>query len=120
INIRGQVLATFRLEGSLPELHVKDEVKILRIVQELCNNAHKYAAAEQLNIRLVQEGKKLLLEVVDDGKGIDIELVNNGAQKGFGLKNIALRARELKGKFEIYPGQPKGTRALVTMFENGQ
>jgi len=117
INIRGKLFAQFEFKGKLPPMEIKDQLKILRITQELSNNAAKYAQAENLYIRISHQPKALTLEVEDDGKGIDLEPLNQGAQKGFGLKNIALRAKELGGKFEMYHAKPKGTKAVVTMFE---
>lgn len=52
------------LERPLPN---RDAIHLLRIIQELINNAFKHSSAWHVNIRMEWSGSSLLLEVEDDG-----------------------------------------------------
>lgn len=72
------------------ELLNKEKSHLYLILKEIINNALKYSQATELNIT-VQKGKnRLLFTIADNGIGIQDE------GKGYGLKNIEQRAKEIK------------------------
>jgi two-component sensor histidine kinase/ligand-binding sensor domain-containing protein len=72
------------------ELNGKEKSHLYLILKEIINNALKYSQATELNIA-VQKGKsRLLFTIADNGVGIQDE------RKGYGLKNIEQRAKEIK------------------------
>jgi signal transduction histidine kinase/ligand-binding sensor domain-containing protein len=72
------------------ELNGKEKSHLYLILKEIINNALKYSQATELNIA-VQKGKnRLLFTIADNGIGIQDE------RKGYGLKNIEQRAKEIK------------------------
>jgi signal transduction histidine kinase len=87
-------------------LQIRDDFKLLhiyRIIQELINNAIKYAKAKNVHISF-EEKQDLNIKMVytDDGVGFDTEKVNSG----LGLSNISARITLLDGSvmFESIPG----------------
>ncbi|KAB7731406.1 sensor histidine kinase [Rudanella paleaurantiibacter] len=77
---------------------------LYRLVQELLNNAVKYAEATELNLQISQQADGLLLEYSDNGKGFDFSTAYQ--KKSLGLKNIETRAQMLNGTatFVTKPG----------------
>lgn len=76
---------------------------IVRIAQELINNAVKYSGAGKIHIALKLQGNKLLLKICDDGIGFNKATV----KKGLGLQNIKERLSNIQGEYSLSaaPGQ---------------
>ena len=85
---------------------------IFSIVQEAVNNIEKHAEADNVWIRLRQEGEELIVSVEDDGRGFDLDAVVAGYDQGtsFGLLNMRERAELIGGilSLESGPGQGRG------------
>ncbi|HVA09179.1 MAG TPA: histidine kinase, partial [Acidimicrobiales bacterium] len=60
---------------------------------EALQNVQKYAEASAVAVRLLEEGKQLVVEVADDGRGFDVTTVTRGA----GLTNMEDRLDALGG-----------------------
>jgi signal transduction histidine kinase len=88
----------FELESSLTEAKLSPyfEYEIYSTLLELVNNILKHAKASQAWIKLRIENQRLSLSVGDNGK-----MNNSDLSKGFGLKNIENRVRELGGKVDF-------------------
>lgn len=80
------------------ELPAPVRLHVYRIVQELLNNARKYAAGAAIELRVVFRGH--LMEVIyhDTGPGFSVA---GAAEKGMGFSNIFARANLLNGKVEL-------------------
>jgi len=52
------------IEHPLPN---RDAIHLLRVIQELINNAFKHSSAWHVDVRLLWKGRNLILEVEDDG-----------------------------------------------------
>lgn len=88
----------------------QDEISnfvLYRIVQEISNNALKYAEAENINILLEYTPQEIILKIDDDGRGFDTAILKE--TKGMGLNNIFDRVKQLKGKVELLSDLNKGT-----------
>ena len=92
-----------KLHLSLPDEKIEmDESKavgLYRIIQEIVNNALKYADAQNIWINLRQETELLSFEIKDDGKGFDTKLIESSS--GIGWTNIISRADILDGALKI-------------------
>ena len=80
-----------------------------RIVQELVNNAVKYAGLSKLTVSLAVTDGNMCIDVADNGVGFD-PLVNKA---GFGLSGVDERARSLGGYSEISTSVGGGVKVYV-------
>lgn len=94
---------TVRFEGPI-DAQVPSTVAahLVAVLRESLSNAARHARATQVRIGLRADGD-LLLTVVDDGVGIPADAPRSG------LANLARRAAELGGSFEVRPGRAGGT-----------
>ncbi|MBK9338568.1 MAG: hypothetical protein IPM98_19380 [Lewinellaceae bacterium] len=80
------------------------ELQLFRIVQEGLTNAHKYARAEAVNVKLKPVKNGLQLVIHDNGKGFDVQdALHSG--KAFGLHSILQRSKAIGGHAEIRSDQ---------------
>lgn len=89
------------------------EIMIYRIIQELLNNALKYAKASQVLVSCSQNKDVFFITVEDNGVGFDVLDPKN--KKGMGLKNIKNRVEFLNGKLEIDSKPNQGTSAYIEL-----
>jgi signal transduction histidine kinase len=113
---RLQMLRQYRVhydpvEG-VSNLDDNQELMVLRIFQEITNNALRHAGASNLYISIHNSGTNFELEVRDDGHGFDQEAVFRSG-KASGLRNILKRAALAGLTCEIYTGEGGGTRFLL-------
>jgi len=96
-----------------PKLPRNYEIMIYRIVQELLNNALKYAKASQVLVSCSQNKNVFFITVEDNGIGFDTSDTTN--QNGMGLKNIKNRVEFLNGKLEIDSKINQGTSTYIEL-----
>lgn len=89
------------------------EIMIYRIIQELLNNALKYAKASQVLVSCSQNKDVFFITVEDNGVGFDISDPKN--KNGMGLKNIKNRVEFLNGKLEIESKPNQGTSVYIEL-----
>jgi signal transduction histidine kinase len=89
------------------------EIMIYRIIQELLNNALKYAKATQVLVSCSQNKDVFFITVEDNGVGFDVLDPKN--KNGMGLKNIKNRVEFLNGKLEIESKPNQGTSAYIEL-----
>lgn len=89
------------------------EIMIYRIIQELLNNALKYANASNILISCSQNKDIFFITVEDNGIGFDITEAKN--KQGMGLRNIKNRVAFLNGKLEIESAIEKGTSVYIEL-----
>lgn len=85
-------------------------VNLFRIVQEIINNAAKYAQAKDVWIKASQVGSTLQLEIQDNGIGFDRIAVKNNS---YGLSNLQQRVQIMEGMFRIESEKGKGTNYFI-------
>jgi signal transduction histidine kinase len=103
-----QVVLNIREQRSLPEYI---EINLFRIAQEAINNITRHAGVHQAQLKLDLENSVASLEVLDQGCGFD--LAESAKGKGFGLKGIAERVKEIGWELEIQSQPGKGTYIRV-------
>ncbi len=102
-----KTLVEYQFYANANEISESKQIIIYRIVQELLNNAFKYAKASEILVSINQNENILYLTLEDNGKGFDAK--NASSFNGMGLKNIKNRVDFLKGKLEIESEINKGT-----------
>ena len=90
---------------------------LFRNVRELLANVVKHARADNVSVRLTDEGDGVRIIVEDDGAGFDFSAsgTRKGRDGGFGLFSIQERMSDLGGTFEIESEPGKGCRAVLTV-----
>ena len=91
--------------AELPELPLRTEAELYRIVQEALTNVRKHARATQVEVVLRVAGGALSLVVRDDGVGFTPE----SAASGHGILGMRERARLLGGTLRLRTGPGRGT-----------
>jgi len=87
---------------------------LYRILQEIIQNIHKHAEADQVILQYMSEGDgSLHLIIEDNGCGFDSRKIT----EGLGLKSIRSRVDALKGKLEIDSKIGEGTSFHIKLSE---
>lgn len=94
-------------------LSTTQTLNLFRIVQESLNNALKYSKANQIGISLSYEGENgIIFKITDNGCGFEPGKVVHG----HGLKNMLLRADEIKAKLNLQSILNEGTTVTVIIY----
>jgi two-component system, NarL family, sensor kinase len=109
----GQVKVIYQQFGGNRKLTNTAEVFIYRIIQELVNNALKYAAAKLIMVQMTKYENKISITVEDDGKGFDVNKLET--LKGAGFSNIRYRVNYFNGTIDIVSGQGEGTSVNIEL-----
>jgi signal transduction histidine kinase/ligand-binding sensor domain-containing protein len=104
----------FEYDPDLVRLHLQMESRknFYLIFKEAVNNAVKYSCAKNLYVRIERRHQDVVLLVKDDGHGFDMaeaEEKAKGSLSGNGLRNMQMRAKEMKGNLAITSEPGKGT-----------
>lgn len=88
------------------------EDALYRVCQEALTNIARYAAADQVTLRLSLHGRQIALLIEDNGRGFDLEEFwqKRSGFQGIGLLGMRERIRSLGGKFEVRSSPGQGTR----------
>lgn len=89
----------FQSLGNEIRLASNTEIILYRIVQELLNNASKYAKASTVLVQLAFHENEISITVEDNGIGFDISKTKNST--GAGWINIRSRVEYLKGTVDV-------------------
>lgn len=91
-------------------LHPATSMNLLRITQEGVTNSIKHANASIIQVVIIENESHISLKISDNGSGFDTA----HSQDRYGIKNMEIRARELKGGFDIVSSE-SGTTIEVTV-----
>ena len=80
------------------------------ILKEAVANALRYSETEKLAVEIGFGRDTVFLKIQDFGVGFDPK---NGRPAGNGLKNMALRAAEIRGTLDIESGPGAGTTVFL-------
>jgi len=92
-------------------LGMEQRKNLYLVFKEAVNNAAKYAACSQIDVRFEKDKNMLILSITDNGMGFNAAARRNGN----GLKSMALRAKEIKAEFQIKSAPGEGTAVLLQM-----
>ena len=106
----------FTIEGESYQINPVIGITLLRIIQEACNNAIKYANSSAIAVKLIYEINEVSISIEDDGVGFDVEnldVSNRKDNSGFGLSMMKERVYLLSGEIAIHSKKNEGTKILV-------
>jgi len=87
-----------------PSVAGTEATQLFRIAQEATQNAVKHAAAERIEIELVEDEVEVRLAICDDGKGLP-----SLASPGLGMRSMQGRALSIGATLEVGPRAAGGT-----------
>jgi PAS domain S-box-containing protein len=100
---------------SLPNLVIDSEqsTALFRILQEALTNVSRHARAENVEVRLSEQDRSIVLEIEDDGRGI--RDFGTAEPLSLGLLGMQERARLVGGETVVGRGRNGGTLVRVTL-----
>lgn len=120
------LIATYRRIGPIridlqivPELDLfltrEEKEDVLNIAREALSNCVRHANATHAGLFLTRQGSSVRLRVCDNGVGFTSTGMptNRIRRGGYGLANMAARAKRLGGRCSILPRPGGGTEVLV-------
>jgi len=104
--------AVENIDGLFPP---ETEITLFRIVQEGINNLLRHARASEAILEIKKEPHRVHVTLLDNGCGFDCAAATAGSvtPAGFGLANIAGRARMIGGELHIRSAPGRGTALTV-------
>ncbi len=101
--------------SEIPErLNSDIEIVLFRIVQSALTNVNEHSGANNVNIRIGTQGRKVLLSIQDNGVGFNVKKVTGKSSKvGIGLIDMRIRAESLGGSFQVFSTANIGTHIKV-------
>jgi signal transduction histidine kinase len=109
-NSRSQAILIGTRNG-LMGLPTANATALFHICQEALANSAKHAQAGLVDVRLMTNGERVLLEITDDGRGFDLRKMS--ITLGHGLSNMHVRARKIGGEVEITSEPGSGTTVMA-------
>lgn len=101
---RSDLKVTFSVGAGLPTaLPPRQQIEVLRVVQEALTNVRKHADATVIRVRADTHGRDLLVSVADNGRGFD----PNAPVEGLGVQGMEERARLVGGGLRL-TSEPQG------------
>ena len=109
LNRRFGLAVALNVEGDFNDLADQQKTCIYRVVQEALTNCVRHSSATRATVALTRSSGHLELAISDDGTGMD----DHRGGRGFGLRGIEERARELGGMVKIVTAPGAGTTLRV-------
>jgi two-component system nitrate/nitrite sensor histidine kinase NarX len=98
--------------NSQPSVTGQSELQILRILHESLSNVLRHAYASHVEVRLMQDGRWLIMRVIDDGRGFDTAAVS---AERLGLAIMKERAEQMGGSCTVESTLGRGTTVRLRM-----
>jgi len=113
------IVLNFNYDQSVLELNLQMERRknFYLIFKEAINNALKYSCCKTIDVVVRHNHSAIELVVKDDGVGFNADKINMQTSKslgGNGLRNMKMRAEEMKASFKITSMPGKGTSICLT------
>lgn len=106
-----KTICIHHFEGELSKLGEHTNITLYRIIQECLTNIAKHANAQHVNIKVINDGKKIHLTIIDDGCGMDRQPKRK--HLGLGLIGIRERIQALHGMFYYETAVDDGFRIFI-------
>jgi signal transduction histidine kinase len=111
--LRSGLGVTFSASTGLPTaLPPRQQIELLRIVQEALTNVRKHADATVARVRADVHGRDMTVAISDNGRGFDPAAAQD---RGLGLQGMEERARLLGGTLRITSEPQGGTTIEVIL-----
>jgi two-component system sensor histidine kinase DegS len=102
------------VQATVERLPATVEVAIFRIIQEALENVRRHANASQVEVKIYEEGDRLVFSIVDNGSGFQPGRAGHRG-RSLGLVGMRDRAELLQGKLRIRSGAGHGTQVILSI-----
>jgi signal transduction histidine kinase len=102
---RYDIDVSLQVEGDVDSLPDKYRTAVYRVIQEAMTNCARHARAREIEVSMVNDARQLHVRVADDGVGLREGI----RRRGFGLRGIEERVKELGGTVSIANQAAGGT-----------
>ena len=85
---------------------------LFRVIQEAVTNCIRHGGAQEARVSLKILKQGVRLSIRDNGRGFDQDTVKEG---GYGLHNMAARAKKIGGRFTVLSKENEGTRIVLDL-----
>jgi PAS domain S-box-containing protein len=113
---RDGVRVTYRARGVLEDLPRGTALCVYRVAQEALRNVARHARSPSASVRLVGNGRELVLWVRDRGVGFDVAAAG---RTGLGLESMRERARLVQACLTVRSRPGGGTAVTIRVPLNG-
>lgn len=105
----------FRLTTSPATINIEEQrsTTLFRILQECLTNITRHSNADEVDVNIVLQDKRLNMEIKDNGRGITTEEIQN--TDSLGLLGMKERAQAWAGEVHITGIKNQGTTVSVTI-----
>ena len=111
LNKTGEFIATYQLQGPMPDIDADKALILYRMAQEVLNNMVKHSKAKHINILLQVNENVFILAFSDDGIGFNAE--EKATASGAGLRNLQSRALLINAQLHIESLPGNGTTITI-------
>ncbi|WP_420582860.1 tetratricopeptide repeat-containing sensor histidine kinase [Reichenbachiella sp.] len=112
INGAGKIHVHAHFPEEKLSLGESEAIALYRVIQEVLNNAIKYAEAKNIWLSITINGE-VEISIKDDGKGFDTELIQDS--RGIGWNNIKSRMEILNGEVRIKSKVNEGSEIFLKL-----
>jgi signal transduction histidine kinase len=98
-------------DSPITNLEKDEKLVLIRVIQEILNNAIKHASPNRIVIKTAKFGGKQQIVIEDDGNGFDPNQRTNGS----GMFNLTKRMETIGGEFSIHSEPGVGTLIKLTL-----
>ncbi len=102
------------VQATVERLPATVEIAIFRIIQEALENIRRHANASQVEVKIHEEGDRLVFSVIDNGTGFQPGRLSHRG-RSLGLVGMRDRAELLQGKLRIRSGAGHGTQVILSI-----
>jgi PAS domain S-box-containing protein len=106
---RSGIEVELEVAPELGRLHQEVELALFRVVQESLTNIHRHSGSSRASIHVLAAASEVVLRIVDEGRGLPVEA---GAEPEAGLAGVGVgiagmreRVHQLGGRIEIRSGR---------------
>ncbi len=113
--IEAPIVFLIKVDDSIlnEKLKVSLAGNLFRIIQEATNNCVKYSRCTRFEITIEKNEQQRKVIIFDDGVGFDLH--GHKEIEHYGLKNIRVRAEQMKAGFSIESSQGKGVKMILLL-----
>jgi PAS domain S-box-containing protein len=99
-------------DRAVKAISMEQSLHLVRVIQEAVSNCIRHGRAQEATVSLKMLKQGVRLSVRDNGRGFNLHVAKG---IGYGLANMAARAKRIGGRFTILSKENEGTRIVLDL-----